>query len=200
MLLYVHLRIKRNHETKAAISIPVLTADRWASLRQGRRRGWKNGRVQVVVNYYFATKYWAGSMLESDSKQLYTVRTRAVAACIATSVHARVTFVCINVGVECQSARADDEALVSHIWRTRARALRFMFELRPSPMSVPEIRGLCPKAKPGVKSRHHQSPWRRHGVMGVRIPPFLFRPLLGLPQIRWKVVLHIRGVSHVCIL
>ena len=34
--------------------------------------------------------------------------------------------------------------------------------------------------------------WRRHGgEWGVRTPPLLFRPLLGLAQIRWKVFFHI---------
>ena len=33
---------------------------------QGRRQGWKDGRVQVVVNQYFATKFWAGPMLQSQ--------------------------------------------------------------------------------------------------------------------------------------
>ena len=27
-------------------------------LNQGSDRGWKDGRVQVVVNYHFATQYW----------------------------------------------------------------------------------------------------------------------------------------------
>ena len=33
---------------------------------QGRRRGWKDGRVHCVVNQYFATKFWGGPMLESQ--------------------------------------------------------------------------------------------------------------------------------------
>ena len=38
----------------------------WRSSNQGRRRGWKDGRVHCVVNQYFATKFWGGPMLESQ--------------------------------------------------------------------------------------------------------------------------------------
>ena len=34
--------------------------------QQGRRRGWKDGRVHCVVNQYFATKFWGDPMLESQ--------------------------------------------------------------------------------------------------------------------------------------
>ena len=33
---------------------------------QGRRQRWKDGRVQVVVKYYFTTQYWAGLMRDSQ--------------------------------------------------------------------------------------------------------------------------------------
>ena len=31
---------------------------------QGRRHGWKDGRVQVVVKLYFASQFWAGPLLD----------------------------------------------------------------------------------------------------------------------------------------
>ena len=39
---------------------------KWVTHVQGCRRGLKDGRVHVVVNQYFATKFLAGPMLESQ--------------------------------------------------------------------------------------------------------------------------------------
>ena len=36
------------------------------NMKQGRRLGWKYGRVQIVVNQHFATKFWPGPMLNSQ--------------------------------------------------------------------------------------------------------------------------------------
>ena len=44
-----------------------------------------------------------------------------------------------------------------------------------------------------VRLKHIGPQWRRHGGNGGPDPPLLFRPLLGLAQIRWKVFLHIGG-------
>ena len=46
---------------------------------QGRRRGWKDGRVHYVVNQYFATKFW-GSHVKIP--KVGRVRTRATRAAV----------------------------------------------------------------------------------------------------------------------
>ena len=43
-------------------------------------------------------------------------------------------------------------------------------------------------------AKHGGCQWRRHGGMGGPDPPLLFRPLLRLAQIRWKVFFYIWGI------